>query len=68
MKKHLDFIRTVAAITVIVGIALILIGALTGPSFFTIVLGAAFLIAAYVAYQSGTSRVRELEEKKKNKK
>lgn len=65
MNDHITLVKVIAVITALVGVQLIIIGALSGPSAIVIVIGAAFLIAAYIAYKSGTSHIRKLEEKKK---
>ena len=68
MEGHKKVVKVITVAMVILGIIITLIGILSGPAWFTVLLGLAFMIAAYIAYQSGMAYIKELLEKKKNQK
>lgn len=65
MKAHKKAVLIIAIVMAIIGIAIAVIGLFSGPKPFTVILGVFFVIAAYVAYVSGISYIKELEEKNK---
>ena len=68
MESHKKVVKVISVLMAVIGAVITLIGVLSGPAWFTVVLGVAFIIAAVIAYQSGMAYIDELIEKRKNNK
>ena len=67
MDAQKKVVKAIAVIMAIIGVIIAAFG-LLGQDWFSVVLGVAFVVAAIIAYISGTSYVKEQEEKSKQRK
>ncbi|MBQ8174486.1 MAG: hypothetical protein IJ009_03705 [Clostridia bacterium] len=68
MQGSRKAVLIVSIIMALIGIPLMILGIIKGPSLVMIVLGVAFIFAAFLAYKSGKTYLDEQEQEKKNKK
>lgn len=67
MQTVRKIVIAISIIMALIGLALLVLGILNGPSLVLIVVGAAFILAGFLAYKSGTTYLDE-QEQERNKK